>query len=307
MNLGILKYSVAPSQLRVATFQASAPMYVIFDIMRHPEVVVSIPSYRNRLVSSSAPVSGCTTPFCANRVNKMWASASDTFYKNLDAINDMNDPPSEAFITALAGNLVDIPFIMTSGSWVTVTERMLESNIPEVRSLASDIRKLLINSPAMQLEADGWHLPYASSADIDPLFASLKTLSTKLNLSISLETLESTLISSLIRLSVARCAVAGWYIGATPEEQVENDLNNFSLLTEGKIITYKDHFMHQLQPDTIKTVDGESVWRNAHLHNKIVGWVSYSNVISWEKWASAQTSSPPPQSELVEVNGCSQG
>ena len=152
---------------------------------------------------------------------------------------------------------------------------------PEIRWLATMMKRLTDCSKAVILQAGEWHLPWIEQVDRDLAYAYLvKTQSSPVVMS----QLHSELLK---KMSAARCARSS-YANFDGDRSVEKDLDTYAKLVESKPV-HASPCEHQATPDeqleATVTVEGRfsrlmKIWVLESLHGNLTGYICHRNQIT---------------------------
>ena len=152
---------------------------------------------------------------------------------------------------------------------------------PEIRWLATMMKRLTDCSKAVILQAGEWHLPWIEQVDRDLAYAYLaKTQSSPFVMS----QLHSELLK---KMSAARCARSS-YANFDGDRSVEKDLDTYAKLVESKPV-HASPCEHQATPDeqleATVTVEGRfsrlmKIWVLEPLHGNLTGYICHRNQIT---------------------------
>lgn len=166
------------------------------------------------------------------------AIALDAIGAHKQVVNRVLEPFSHITVT------------VTATEWTNFfTLRCHEDAQPEIRVLADAMYAAMQDSTPRELGAGEWHLPYVREEEFRDY-----TLP----------------ISTLIKLSVARCARTSYLTHDKKEPKLEQDLELYERLV-GSEPLHASPAEHQCRPD-VKIGAG---WMNPELHGNLVGWVQY--------------------------------
>lgn len=206
-----------------------------------------------------------------------------------DCVEEVIKPRELCYSTDITVNAVGwLPsapraFVMSSTKWRTIIDLWLSSSRQTLWTLAARVSDALAASKPTRLEFGEWHLPFVNEADGEAVIRSIVADAPKLEF--DLNRMYALTLSSLQRVSAARCMTLGRTNEDTVDNRLNQDLKIFSCQEERSGMHLLGFMEHQATPDY---TTGEA-WRNPHLHGQATGWCLFSQIHPWDKWRARPT------------------
>lgn len=137
---------------------------------------------------------------------------------------------------------------------------------PEMRLLAEAIKSAIERSEPQKLDEDEWHLPYIPSDD---------GCGHRIKWNKNIDD-----VTSMIKVSVARCARVSYLTQDNKTPTIEEDLKLYDRLMSS-VPLHASPAEHQATPD-ISHGDDHGPWQQPKLHGNLRGWVQHRKTLHGE-------------------------
>ena len=219
------------------------------------------------------------------------AKAKDEWYKAassaaLNATNLLNMGLHKQIVNRVLEPFTYIDVVVTATDYANWFALRLDKDAqPEIQQLAQAMKDAMDASEPVLINPGGWHLPYITVSDFEPVDNYLLFHGQNVCPKQRLELFR--------KISAARCARTSYKAFDGKVASIDDDLSLFDKLMSGNL-KHASPTEHQATPDMkigFRNIDPstqtrkdpyglcESIWKNPKLHANFCGWIQFRKTI----------------------------
>jgi len=289
--------SISPQGIRLVTMQLRYPRFIHAEFMTHRQFSRNASSSRAIPVSKlimeaqrdpAVPIHwGKNQPgmqaheqlndAAREMAKQTWLAARDQAVETATAMAELG--AHKQLVNRILEPFTHISVVVTATEWSNFFALRLHRDAePHIRLLAAAIKDEFDAGVPNELRPGEWHLPYVREDDHDKVWSADPVL-----IEYSNSTRQATILPTLIKLSVARCARVSYLTHDGENPKILDDLKLYDRLV-GSTPLHASPAEHQATPDKCNSpgtygyvVRGE--WEKPRLHGNLRGWIQYRKTL----------------------------